>query len=286
MGEPQTIDAPQATGNFDELAFDALAAVIDGSEAGTRAVEYDKNGNPILSDAVKAELLEETPEDPAKPEETLKEETKDEDPEETQEESKPDEPAAIDYDLEVPMADGDAPLTISAMKDEITELRRQHRAVETQAQEMARDRILVNELLANPGDITPERRQQFEQAQADYTRRELETVAQMFPHWQDKDAAAADQSAMRQFALSAGASEQDLSMLTRPWILNVLKRAADYSRREEAGKQKMVRQVKSQPKSQTKGSNPTAKPVNESRFSQFEGALSKGDFNALDSILR
>lgn len=291
------------TGGPDQARLDEVEALLQGSDAGK--FEYDAHGNAIYSDEDAREkhenamarkdaeaqglVLDENLGDQAKPQETESKEPTDAD--ENQAAAKDETPKTVHYDdhIEVPLPDGREAIPIGELKDRYVEMVRTREALETAQGELATERLIVNEILRDGGEVSAERIQQMQQLNGQQFERDRETILQMYPQWQNNaEMRERDFLAMMQAGVSIGATESELKQISKPWLIRALKELADYKAREDRGK-KAVKAVPMQQQPARKA--PPKQPS--TRGNQFAQILESGkgnpesvDFDGLDRVLR
>ena len=292
---------------IDFQALDEIEALLQGSDAGK--LEYDKDGNAVFDEKQADEKYdklkgtkdasaeaEETQQDAeVQTQETVDDKSKEsEAPEKEAEATEDPEPVAPKWDdvIDIPLPDGRKTLTLGEIKDEYVALVRTKETVEKQSDELATQRLIVNEILHSKGEVTPERIKQITQINQEQRDKDVATVAAMYPEWRTNEhKRAADFQAMLETGQSLGATEYEMKSITRPWMISVLKQLSDYKARENKAKRNMKKA--GVPTIRKGGRSPAPKITPTSKVKSFENALAnaKGnsegtDWAALDQALR
>lgn len=295
-------DGVPFTGGPDQDKLDEVEALLRGSDAGS--VDYDEHGNPLYSDEKAKEahenalarqdaeaqglVLDENPEDQAQPQET---ETTEADADESQAEAKEETPKVINYDdhIEVPLPDGREAISIGKLKDEYVDMVRTRETLDAAQSELATERLIVNEILRDGGEVSGERITQLQQLNSEQFERDRQTILQMYPIWQtNAEVRERDFQAMIQAGVSIGATESELKQISKPWLIRALKELSDYKAREAKGV-KAVKAVpmrkpvarKAPPQQPTARGNQFAKVLDDAK-----GNLEGADFETLDKVFR
>ena len=174
----------------------------------------------------------------------------------------------VDYDQEIPlpnvMGEEIAPMRLGELKDDYVRLRRQSAKVERLEGELMRERLLVNQVLANDGQpLTDEQRQQFDELRQTAVKRQVQATLSMFPEWADADTFARVKPELERVARDVGFTPAEIPQLTHPSILVMLERlrryeAADSTARAAMQNTGQVRKGRPAPARQRRRASPDA----------------------------
>ena len=136
----------------------------------------------------------------------------------------------VDYDQLVPMNDGNEPMSIGAMKDELTTWRRDaeknEKALQTERNDMMQDRQLLMNLLDSLGELPPETMAHLQTYQRNKLNREGRLMMAAIPEWSDNTVYLKDQVSMKQMAQEYGFSESEFRGLQDHRLVKLVR---DYS---------------------------------------------------------
>ena len=296
-----------AEAGIDVQALDEIENLLQGSDAGK--LEYDKDGNAVFDEKkadekykdlkggkdASAETGETQQEAEVQTQETADDKSKESDaPEKDAEETKDPEPVAPEWDdvVDIPLPDGRKTLTLGEIKDEYIALVRTKETVEKQSDELATQRLIVNEILHSKGEVTPERIQQITQINQEQRDRDIATVSAMYPEWRTNEhKRAADFQAMLTTGQSLGATEYEMKSITRPWMISALKQLSEYKARENKAKRNMkkagVPTIRKGERTPAPKITPTSKVKSfENALANHKGNTDETDWGALDQALR
>ena len=91
----------------------------------------------------------------------------------------------IDYDIEIPMPDGENPIRLGDMKDTITSYRRRELSIEKAEVQMMDDRRMINEILNSGGQVTPEAVERIENRRTQHVAEQQALLLDQIPEWKD-----------------------------------------------------------------------------------------------------
>ena len=178
-------------------------------------------------------------------------------------------------------------MTIGEMKDELTERRTQAAKAERLEFDLMRQRDMVNQILANNGPLTEEQKQQVEQVNREIHERQVQTVNDMFPEWQDPAIRNKVVPELTRIARSAGWSDAEVQSLSHPAVFNLLERVRRFEEREALGIKAM--QEANKPR-QEKGRSPAPPSSKAVKYGNVADRISTGkdqpaDWYALGKLL-
>lgn len=217
-----------------------IQSLLMESDAGN--IQYDREGNPIYSDEMAEAAHQKAVKEDREAQggiapETEQVTTETEVPQEIEQE-KEEKPKTVNYDdsIEIPLPDGRDTLTLGELKDRYVEQARTREALETAQSTLATERMIVNEILREGGEVTEERISQLRQINEAAQARDEQTILQMYPQWANQETRQRDVEAMVKTAADLGATNAEIAAVSKPWIVRMLKDLSDYRAREARGK--------------------------------------------------
>ena len=165
---------------------------------------------------------DEEPDTPEKVEAVEPEETQE--PEEVEvEEEGPD----IDYDLEIPMADGRDAMSISALKDAVTGAERGKADFEKARMKLIADEEQFNQYVAQSGvEIPQEFKQHIQKQQGEHLEHQHQLMLKMMPELADKTAFDSMRAGIVEAAAASNFTEQEIGQITDARVVHLINRLA------------------------------------------------------------
>jgi hypothetical protein len=183
---------------------------------------------------------------------------------ENEEDGAQEEEVNIDYnqELEIPMPYGMEKMTLSEMKDKVSNMHMETKRVQEQENALMIQRQEINAIMQTIGEVPPEVHQALKQQHQANLVRENQLMIDAVPDWKDTKVFTQDRITMKSLTDSYGFSEQELNTVTDHRLVKMIR---DYS----LLKLKLEKADPKQVKKQHKQTASRRKPSKQKRSDNF-----------------
>lgn len=206
----------------------------------------------------------------------------------------PDEPLAaeepgessIDYDLEIPMPDGQEPIKLGELKDKVTRLERSESQMIERENALMRQQDEVNQLLQAAGQLPPALREQAAQRMEQTLASERDAMLQAIPEWSDRETYDRDRTAILDVGKQYGFSDIEVGQIMDHRVVKFMR---DHARllNERQAAEKLPQQIKKTAKRGHKAKQRRGKSAVDKMFESALNSDNEQDkFKAIDNLLR